>query len=75
LSLIIKEYEHTRRPGPPYSQNTDSDVFDFLTGRSRSCPFCKKTLKSVNLTDLWTCVESSDTIEQPNANWESLVLR
>ncbi|PWA69613.1 zinc finger, RING/FYVE/PHD-type [Artemisia annua] len=33
-------------------------------GRSRSCPFCRKSLKGVNLTDLWTCVESSDIIEQ-----------
>nr|GEV99588.1 zinc finger, RING/FYVE/PHD-type [Tanacetum cinerariifolium] len=33
-------------------------------GRSRSCPFCRKSLKGVNLADLWTCVDSSDIIEQ-----------
>ncbi|KAL4587750.1 hypothetical protein LXL04_000624 [Taraxacum kok-saghyz] len=31
--------------------------------RSRSCPFCRKTLKGVNLTDLWIYVEDSDTID------------
>ncbi|KAI3526246.1 hypothetical protein L1887_05491 [Cichorium endivia] len=32
-------------------------------GRSRSCPFCRETLKGVNLTDLWICVEASDAID------------
>ncbi|XP_076915268.1 E3 ubiquitin-protein ligase AIRP2-like [Bidens hawaiensis] len=31
--------------------------------RSRSCPFCRESLKGVNLTDLWIYIEASDTID------------
>ncbi|KAI3667747.1 hypothetical protein L6452_42816 [Arctium lappa] len=32
-------------------------------GRSRSCPFCRESLKGVNLSDLWICIEANDIID------------
>ncbi|KAJ0956534.1 putative transcription factor C2H2 family [Helianthus annuus] len=31
--------------------------------RSRSCPFCRESLKGVKLTDLWIYIEERDTID------------
>ncbi|XP_023764031.1 E3 ubiquitin-protein ligase AIRP2 [Lactuca sativa] len=32
-------------------------------GRSRSCPFCRETLKGLKVADLWICVEASDAAD------------
>ncbi|KAI3749899.1 hypothetical protein L2E82_20519 [Cichorium intybus] len=31
--------------------------------RSRSCPFCRDSLKEVNVNDLWICVEAGEIID------------
>ncbi|XP_071720703.1 E3 ubiquitin-protein ligase AIRP2-like [Rutidosis leptorrhynchoides] len=41
-------------------------------GRSRSCPFCRESLKDVKLTDLWVCIEGSDTIDLAIISKENL---
>ncbi|KAI3678491.1 hypothetical protein L6452_37786 [Arctium lappa] len=32
-------------------------------GRSRSCPFCRDSLKEVNISDLWICVEAGEIVD------------
>ncbi|KAI7751765.1 hypothetical protein M8C21_027098 [Ambrosia artemisiifolia] len=32
-------------------------------GRSRSCPFCRDSLKEVKVSDLWVCVEAGETVD------------
>ncbi|MFS7953500.1 putative transcription factor C2H2 family [Helianthus anomalus] len=31
--------------------------------RSRSCPFCRDSLKEVKVSDLWVCVEAGETVD------------
>ncbi|PWA42098.1 zinc finger, RING/FYVE/PHD-type [Artemisia annua] len=32
-------------------------------GRSRSCPFCRDSLKEVNVNDLWICIDAGDIVD------------
>lgn len=32
-------------------------------GRSRSCPFCRDSLKEVNNSDLWICIEAGEIVD------------
>nr|XP_043635483.1 E3 ubiquitin-protein ligase AIRP2-like [Erigeron canadensis] len=32
-------------------------------GRSRSCPFCRDSLKEMNVDDLWMCIEAGEIVD------------